>query len=107
MMHLSRSLTPLTTPDTNSVTRRAFMEASEADYGYAEVQDVTQRAGRDNIHDQAESFWGGKPLDIPSNEPATLHDVKSDHAFARNQFIAIVRSVARCCFRFSYAHDLC
>lgn len=55
--------------DTNSVTRRAFVEASKADFGYAEVQDVTQPAGRDNINDQAESFWGGEPLDIPSNVP--------------------------------------
>lgn len=92
MMRLSKFPTPLTTPDTNSVTRRAFMEASVADYGYAEVQDVTQRAGRDNIHDQAESFWGGELLHIPSNEPTTFHDVKSDHAFwtARNRSIVMV-----------------
>lgn len=92
MMRLSKFPTPLTTPDTNSVTRRAFMEASVADYGYAEVQDVTQRAGRDNIHDQAESFWGGELLHIPSNEPTTFHDVKSDYVFwtARNRSIVMV-----------------
>lgn len=73
MMRLSKFPTPRNTPNTNSITGRAFMQASEADYGYAEVQDVTQPAGQDNINDQAESFWGGEALDIPSNEPATFH----------------------------------
>lgn len=92
--------------DANSVTRRAFIESSKTDFGYAEVQDVTQPAGRDNINDQAESFWGGEPTDIPSNEPATFHNAKSDHTFwiARNRFTVMIRSVALP-FRFSYAHD--
>jgi len=38
---------------------QAYMKATKADHGYAEVQDVTLPAGANNQKDQAESFWGG------------------------------------------------
>lgn len=44
----------------NQVVSRAFVEASKSEFGYAEVQDVTQPAGQDNVNDKAESFWGGE-----------------------------------------------
>lgn len=47
---------------------QAYMKATKAEYGYAEVLDVTLPAGADNQKDQAESFWGGQypsPLPLP------------------------------------------
>lgn len=51
---------------------RAFVKASKTDFGYAEVQDVTQPAGRDNINDKAESFWGGELLNFSTERTGNV-----------------------------------
>jgi mannosyl-oligosaccharide alpha-1,2-mannosidase len=40
----------------------AYVNASKAPYGYAEVEDVTKPAGQNNQKDKEESFWGAETL---------------------------------------------
>ena len=40
----------------------AYVAASRADHGYAEVQDVTRPPGESNRADKQESFWGAETL---------------------------------------------
>lgn len=39
---------------------KAMLAASTAEFGYAEIQDVTHPPGPENQANKAESFWGGK-----------------------------------------------
>ncbi|KAL7273588.1 hypothetical protein RUND412_003539 [Rhizina undulata] len=40
----------------------AFVKTAKADFGFAEVLDVNKPAGRDNLNDKSESFWGAETL---------------------------------------------